>query len=112
MDAVLARYRSQARALEEVCARARAALPVLVRVLVEEFGARRVVLFGSIAHGLPSAEPDIDLLVEGVAPDRLGEAHGRLFALAPLPVDLVALETGPARVVAGALESGEVLHAA
>jgi predicted nucleotidyltransferase len=112
VDPVLARYRAQAVALETERQRARAALPALVRVLVHDFGARRVVLFGSIANGDPSPALDIDLLVEGIPSARLGEAHGRLFELAPLPVDLVAVETARPSIVARALERGEVLYAA
>jgi len=92
--------------------KAREALPGLVKVLVEEYGARRVMLFGSLLGREPSPWPDIDLLVEGLLPDRRAEALGRLFALAPLPVDIVPLEAGRPEIVQRALEEGETLYAA
>jgi len=58
-----------------------------------------------------SDEPDIDLLVEGIDPLRIGQAAGRLFLIAPLPVDLVPIETGRPEVVERALADGIVLHA-
>jgi len=110
MEAILARSARRVREWEALRERARAALPGLVDVLVREFGARRVVLFGSMVRGFGSDEPDIDLLVEGLSPAGLAAASGRLTLLAPLPVDLVPAETGRPEVVRRALEEGDVLH--
>ena len=71
-----------------------------------------MTLFGSLLGATPSESPDIDLLVEGLVPDRRAEARGRLFLLAPLPVDLVPLDVARPEIVARALEDGETLYAA
>jgi len=64
-------------------------------VLRTRFGARRVVLFGSLAHAVWFArDSDIDLAVEGVAPRLYWEAWRVVEASIPdRPVDLVELET-------------------
>lgn len=81
----------QDRALEvaEACA----------RLLRERFGVRRVILFGSVAgqgpgHGAWHERSDIDLAVEGLAPDDFFAAYSACRdALPPdLELDLVPLE--------------------
>lgn len=106
------RLRRESAARDALVARVRAALPDMVRVLVDRYGVRRVVLFGSVRTGRLSADPDVDLLVEGLAAAERGEAAGELFALSPLPVDLVRMEAARPEIVARALEEGEVLHGA
>jgi len=103
-------HEARAAAREQVRQRALEVLPTIVDLLVRELGARRVVLFGSLVRGSLSEEPDIDLLVEGLDPLTLDRAAGRLFMLAPLPVDLVSVESGRPEIVARALEEGIVLH--
>jgi predicted nucleotidyltransferase len=112
MRALLARARQEQAEWDSLRRKVRAALPGLVQVLVQEFGARRITLFGSLLCSMPSPRPDIDLLVEGLTAARRAEALGRLFLLAPLPVDLVPREDARAEIVERALEQGEVLHAA
>ncbi len=64
-------------------------------VLRARFGARRVVLFGSLAHAAWFAQDsDIDLAVEGVAAGQYWEAWRVAEAIIPdRPVDLVDMET-------------------
>jgi predicted nucleotidyltransferase len=64
-------------------------------VLRTRFGARRVILFGSLAHAAWFArDSDIDLAVEGVAAGQYWEAWRVAEAIIPdRPVDLVELET-------------------
>jgi predicted nucleotidyltransferase len=59
------------------------------------FGARRVVLFGSLAHAAWFArDSDIDMAVEGVAAGQYWEAWRVADGIIPdRPVDLVELET-------------------
>ncbi|MEK6607740.1 MAG: nucleotidyltransferase domain-containing protein [Myxococcota bacterium] len=68
-----------------------AAATQAARILTDEFGARRVVLFGSVARGDVHEASDVDLWVEGIAPDRFFEAAGRLVAILPR-VSLVPAE--------------------
>ncbi|MCC6623761.1 MAG: nucleotidyltransferase domain-containing protein [Deltaproteobacteria bacterium] len=109
-DHYLRRFEARELAREDLRQRALAAMPALVDLLVRDFGAKRVILFGSLVRGAMSDHPDIDLLVEGIDPVAVGRAAGRLFLLAPLPVDLVPRETGRPEIVARALEEGIVLH--
>ncbi|MBI2893701.1 MAG: nucleotidyltransferase domain-containing protein [Deltaproteobacteria bacterium] len=71
---------------------ARDALPRLVRLLVERYGARRVVLVGSLARGTFDARSDVDLVVEGLSLEDLLRARAEAEDLAGLPVDLLRRE--------------------
>lgn len=87
VQAAPAEKKHQDRALEaaEACA----------RLLKDRFGARRVILFGSVAGQGPWHErSDIDLAVEGLAPDEFFAAYSACRdALPPdLELDLVPLE--------------------
>jgi len=73
--------------------RAWAVARAAARLLKERFGARRVRAFGSLPTPWFRERSDIDLAVEGVPPERLGEAEAALAELAPdFRVDLVPLE--------------------
>jgi len=64
-------------------------------LLQERFGAKRVIPFGSVVgHGTWHAGSDLDLAVEGVAPEHFFRAWSTLRELLPpgLEVDLVDLE--------------------
>jgi predicted nucleotidyltransferase len=65
------------------------------RLLKERFGARRVILFGSLAGQAPwHAQSDLDLAVEGLAPTSFFDAYSACRDLLPqgAELDLVALE--------------------
>ena len=65
------------------------------QLLKERFGARQVILFGSIAgQGAWHGRSDIDLAVEGLAPAEFFPAYSACLDLLPpgLELDLVALE--------------------
>lgn len=70
------------------------------RLLQEAFGASRVIVFGSLAHGAwfgPTS--DIDLAVEGVPADAFWRAWAALDRLDPtFEIDLVAIESAPERL--------------
>ena len=70
----------------------RQAIPAAAAMLRSRFGVTRVLLFGSLVTGDVHAESDIDLAVEGLAPERYFEALGELFRTLPANVDLVRLE--------------------
>ncbi len=73
-------------------ARARDAARRAARALIDEFGASQVWLFGSLVWGRPHSLSDIDLAVEGVAPERHFAALARACEVAGGQVDLVPLE--------------------
>lgn len=64
------------------------------RLLYDEFGVTRVILFGSLAHGAWfHARSDVDLAVEGLAPEHFWKAWVAIEKLEPsIEVDLVPLE--------------------
>jgi uncharacterized protein len=65
------------------------------RVLKEEFGARRVVLFGSLAHqAWFAADSDVDLAVEGLLAEHYWDAWRAVEDIvADRPVDLIEIES-------------------
>lgn len=101
----LARYTAGARArdaerqaaLERHRARALAVAHEEAEVLRASFGARRVVLFGSLARGgAVSWRSDVDLAVWGLPAAVYYAAVGRLQALDPaVAVDVVRCEDAP-----------------
>jgi len=87
--------RRQAERHEKAEARAgvlRARLPEAKRLL-QSHGARKVILFGSLARGDVTERSDVDLAVEGVRPVEYFTALAELNGLFDSPVDLVELET-------------------
>lgn len=108
------RARASAREGAERAHRAalRARLPHAISALVERFGATRVVLFGSLARDTAVGASDVDLLVEGIALDQLGDAHvAVLDAMPGVWVDLVPVESARAEILARAELEGETLYA-
>ncbi len=93
----------------------------LTRLLVDRFGARRVVLFGSRARGDARSESDFDIFVEMESTDRPPERNARILAeigLRPWSLDLLVYtpeEVARVRPIPGTLLSmieseGRVLH--
>jgi predicted nucleotidyltransferase len=115
----LARYRHtmhartarDAHALAERKRRALAVARQASTMLVDEFGATRVRLFGSLAHGRWfSATSDIDLAVWGVDPEAHLVALSRLEDLGgDLPIAVVRAEHCGAGLLAVIEEEGVAL---
>ncbi|MCC6624197.1 MAG: nucleotidyltransferase domain-containing protein [Deltaproteobacteria bacterium] len=107
----LRRMQAEADAADEArAAVARAALPALVKLLVDRLGVTRVVLFGSLLEGRLHERSDIDLAVAGLAPERYWEALWRAAEIAGRDVDLVPLEEASESLRERIETSGEVLH--
>jgi predicted nucleotidyltransferase len=104
----MARYRRTALAregahLQETEVRRQVAWTVALRaarLLRQDFGATRVVAFGSLAHGAWfRLHSDIDLAVEGIPPQIFWRAWGALDRLDPaVDIDLIAIESAPERL--------------
>lgn len=63
-------------------------------ILKEKFGAKQVVLFGSLAQDMFHQRSDIDLAVEGIDSKQFWQAWNTLDTLGPeFEIDLVAMET-------------------
>ena len=65
-----------------------------VAAIAEDFQLDAVWIFGSALENEQTAA-DIDLAVEGLAPERFFDFYGRLFFELPKPVDLVDLSQDP-----------------
>jgi predicted nucleotidyltransferase len=86
----------------------RAKAESVARTLVEEFGATRVRLFGSLQRPWFHEESDIDLAVEGIAEERRTDAQDRALAMAETNVDLVFFEDAPPLLRVRILSVGEI----
>ena len=78
--------------LEERRARILERLPEAARILRDEFGAQRVLVFGSVDAPWFGERSDVDLAVEGLAPSQVHAAERRIARLLETAVDLVRLE--------------------
>ena len=105
-DRALARGRAESAFSDQLLA----ALPAMVDCLRLQFGATRVVLFGSLARGEATLGSDVDLLVDGLAPTDLVAAAVALERRArPAHVDLVPAQSARPEVLDRALREGKVL---
>ena len=85
----------------------------LARLATERFSFRRLYLYGSVATGSPlSVWSDIDLAVEGLAPDDYFKLLGTLSAEAGYPIDVKPWEELPRPTRRHIIATGPVLHAA
>lgn len=86
-----------------------ARLPEVKRILCGPYGARSVVLFGSLARGEPRLESDVDLAVEGLAPEVYFAAVGDVMAALGCSIDLVRMEEAPASLAERIAAEGKPL---
>ena len=72
-------------------------MELAIPVLKEQFGAVRVVVFGSLAHGAWfHSESDIDLAVAGIAPELFWRAWCALDRVSEgFEINMMALEGAP-----------------
>ncbi|MGH7899137.1 MAG: nucleotidyltransferase family protein [Candidatus Binatia bacterium] len=114
-DAYIAAWRARwAREREEdgrAAAAARALAGRLAEVLGDRYGARRVILAGSLARGEFHRGSDIDLAVEGLPTGELFRAGAALEESARgLEVDLVPIESASPEYVARLEREGITLY--
>ncbi|MCL0095665.1 nucleotidyltransferase domain-containing protein [Dehalococcoidia bacterium] len=76
----------------------------------EEFGAEKVLLFGSCLEGVESAQ-DIDIAVKGVKPEKFFEMYGKILGVVDSEVDLIPLEDAREHFSKRILETGRVIYA-
>lgn len=109
-SAVVKRERQRRDAEARRAQSVREKLAEVAHVLANEFGVRKIVLFGSLTEGRLPEDSDVDLLVEGLANARYFEAMSRVWEITGVPPDIVPRESGRAEVVARALRDGEILY--
>lgn len=94
----------------QLAARARAEAERMARMLVHQFQAKRVYLFGSLAQdGRFQERSDLDLAVEGIAPERFFKAWAAASRYSSIPVELVDLDEVGEPMRKMILEHGELL---
>ena len=87
----------------------RSDIALAVRYLTEQ-GAKKVLLFGSLAKGVTiSRHSDFDFAVEGLPGDRLFSSVGHLLQVLSRTVDIINLESCPSVLRAQILEHGILL---
>jgi uncharacterized protein len=106
---LIARLRADVAAREHLLARRRTQAHALARMLIARFGARRVLLFGSLARGESAGKLDIDLAVEGLDRDLELRALAALSDEAGCAVDLVRVEDASPRLAAAIARDGVML---
>ena len=105
------RWRRQREADAEAGRAAREIAERLAGHLRDAYGARRVVLAGSLARGDFRVGSDIDLAAEGIPDDKFFRAGADLEAAAGgLHIDLVPLESANPAYLADLARDGIVLH--
>lgn len=83
------------------------------RILVEQYGAQRVWLFGSLARqSFVHSRSDIDLAVEGLSPEDYFRALATIWKQLPpgFELDLVPLEDARPGLVDLVKQEGELLY--
>jgi predicted nucleotidyltransferase len=106
-----ARFRQEAEEDIKAKAEARGRAGICAECLVEQFGAERVYLIGSLARpGKFHQHSDVDLAVVGLAPERYFQALSEMGRLAGREVDLILLEDATADMVSHIKEEGIVLY--
>jgi uncharacterized protein len=105
------RWEERRRADEAAARQALRIAGTLAGILRERYGARRVVLVGSLARGEFVAGSDIDLAAEGIPAERFFRAGADLEAAAGgLHVDLIPIESANAAFLADLSRDGIVLR--
>jgi predicted nucleotidyltransferase len=92
--------KNETRALEERREQALAVARQAARILKEDFGVARVLLFGSLAtESWFHVRSDVDLAVEGLKQEDFWRADSRLEQISNgFEIDLVDLRTAPPRL--------------
>ncbi len=90
---------------------ARQEASLIADLLVQQHGARRVILFGSLTRDRFTKESDIDLAVEGLPPTRYFEVLAQVNRITSRWVDLKRWEDLDLHFQARVLDTGEVLYA-
>ena len=77
--------------------------------LSKEFGAEKVLLFGSCIDDVESAH-DIDVAIKGVKPEKFFEMYGRILGEVDSELDLIPLEDTREYFAKLILEKGKLLY--
>lgn len=111
LDAIRRRRDEQAVEISSRRRRARLAARKAAKLLKTEFGAKEVILFGSLARRVDFTRwSDIDLAVRGIDPEKFFGAFGAIERIdMNFQIDLVELETCPPALLKSIEEDGKPL---
>ena len=105
------RLRQEREALDQAAQQAREQAQVCAKTLVEQYGAERVYLIGSLAKGLGfHSRSDIDLVAAGIAPERYFAVLADIAERAGREVDLILLESATLAMVECVANEGVLLY--
>ena len=105
------RLRQEQEALDQAAQQAREQAQVCAKALVEEYGAERVYLIGSLARGSGfHPRSDIDLVVAGIAPERYFAVLADIAERASHEVNLILLELATPTLLECVANEGVLLH--
>ena len=100
----LLQQQGDSRTLDELEQRHQQAIAVAekcTKILEEDFGAKKVIIFGSLRGDSPwHWHSDLDLAVQGISEEALWDAYGKIEQVVPpwLKFDLVCLDDLPSQV--------------
>jgi predicted nucleotidyltransferase len=95
---------------QQLAQQARTDLEKIVPLLVQQFGATRIILFGSLVKGTFAEGSDIDLAVAGISPHQFFTAMGALTQISEFWVDLKPLENLEPYFLNKVIRTGECLY--
>ena len=105
------RLRQEREALDQAAQQARKQAQVCAKALVEEYGAERIYLIGSLARGRGfHPHSDIDLAVAGIAPERYFAVLADVAERADREVDLILLESATPALLECVANEGVLLY--
>ncbi|MFB6275038.1 MAG: nucleotidyltransferase family protein [Halothece sp.] len=94
----------------EAADKARSLLPPLIDILVNQFQANKIILFGSLAKGKFTQTSDLDLAVAGIPHRDYFKAFADLNFLSEFEVDLKPLEELDSHFYERVMETGQVIY--
>jgi predicted nucleotidyltransferase len=95
---------------QQLAQQARTDLEKIVSLLVQQFGATRIILFGSLVKGTFGEGSDIDLAVAGISPNQFFAAMSALNQIGQFWVDLKPLENLEPYFLNKVIKTGECLY--
>jgi predicted nucleotidyltransferase len=85
-------------------------LEPIIKLLVDEFGATKIILFGSLLTNKFHQESDIDLAVEGIQSRDYFRALAKVNDLGECPIDLKPMEDLDPYFLGKVLQKGQCIY--
>ena len=95
---------------KQLAKQVREQLPSVIKLLIDEFKANKIILFGSLAKGGFNENSDIDLAVAGIEPSQYFKALAQVNSISDRWIDLKPLESLETHFLKRVLETGECLY--